>query len=433
MRRLFTAGLLLTGMGLAACSDEPEETGPSYHKDVAPLIQQKCGSCHAQGGIGPMALETYTDVYNNREAIRAAVESRTMPPWMPSNECNQYHGDTSLTDEQIQLVTNWVSEGAREGKASESPGVQAPPAAGLSRVDVRLKMKEPYTPRMADDYRCFIMDWSVDQTTFITGFQAEPGTASIVHHVIAYIVPPSAVATYQQLDENEAGPGYTCFGGSGAGQAAFLGAWAPGTVGSDFPEGTGVKVAPGSKVVLQVHYSTAGHGDHSHGVAAAIPSDTSSLAFKVDTTVNKQAVVLAFLNPSWVQQKTMHIPAGQTDVVHRYSSDVTRSVGFVTGGLFKNNMPLTFHMVTPHMHKLGTRIRVDMTRADTSNQCVMEVPRWNFHHQNNYKLVQSQVFNPGDKLNIECHWNNSAPGATDSNWGEGTSDEMCMAFLYITQ
>ncbi|HEX8434221.1 hypothetical protein [Archangium sp.] len=434
MRRLFTAGLLLTGMGLAACSEETDETAPNYHRDVAPLVQQKCGGCHVEGGIGPMPLQTYADVFKNRDAIRAAVESRTMPPWMPSNECNQYHGDSSLKDEQIQLLSRWVSEGGREGKASESPGVKAPPAGGLSRVDVRVSMKEPYTPKTGDDYRCFIMDWSVDQTAFITGFQAEPGVASIVHHVIAYLVPPAAVSIYQQLDNNEAGPGYTCFGGSGAGQAAFLGAWAPGTVGSDFPEGTGIKVAPGSKVVLQVHYSTTGHGEHSHGLTAAaeIPADTSALAFKVDSTVTKQAVVMAFLNPAWFQKK-MNIPAGQTDVVHRYSSDVTKSVGFATGGLFKNNMPLTFHMVTPHMHKLGTRIRLDMTRADTSNQCLMEVPRWNFNHQNNYKLLQAQVINPGDTLNLECHWDNSAPGAVDSNWGETTSDEMCMSFLYITQ
>jgi hypothetical protein len=429
MRRLLTAGLLLAGMGLAACSDETDEAAPNYHRDVAPVIQQKCGGCHVEGGIGPMPLQTYSDVFENREAISAAVESRTMPPWMPSNECNQYEGDTSLSDEEVQLITRWVSEGGKEGKASQSPGVQTPPVGGLSRVDVRLTMKESYTPQLADDYRCFLMDWGMDQTAFITGFQAEPGVASMVHHVIAYVVPPAAAATYQKLDDDEPGPGYTCFGGSGAGQAAYLGAWAPGTVGSDFPVGTGIRIDPGAKVILQAHYSTHGHGGHSHN---AITADKSSLAFKVDTSVTKQAVVLPFLNVNWMQGK-MPIPAGQEDVVHRHSSDVTRSVGFATGGLFKNNMPITFHMVTPHMHKLGSHIRVDVTRSDSSNLCLMDVPRWNFNHQNNYKLLQSQVMNPGDKLNLECHWNNSAPGAVDANWGEGTSDEMCMTFLYITQ
>jgi hypothetical protein len=428
MRRMLTAGFLLAGLGLASCSDETEDAAPNYHRDVAPLIQQKCGGCHVKGGIGPTPFETYADVYNNRDAILAAVESRSMPPWMPSNECNQYDGNPSLTDEQIQLLSRWVSEGGKEGKASQSPGVQTPPAGGLSRVDVRVKMKEPYTPQLADDYRCFLMDWTVDHPAFITGFQAEPGNNSIVHHVVAFIVPPSAASVYQQLDDDEAGPGYTCFGGSGAGQGSLLGAWAPGTTGSDFPEGTGIKVEPGSKVVVPVHYSTHGHGHSSGG----IPSDQSSLAFKVDTAVNKQAVVLPFLNLAW-PQGNMNIPAGQSDVVHRYSSDVTKSVGYATRGLFQNNMPITFHMVLPHMHTYGRTIRLDVTRPDSTNQCIVEVPRWRFHHQNNYKLTQAVVMNPGDKLNVECHWDNSAPGAVDINWGEGTVDEMCMAFFYITQ
>jgi hypothetical protein len=430
MRRLLTAGLLLAGMGLAACSDDSDEAALNYHRDVAPLIQQKCGGCHVEGGIGPMPLQTYADVFTHREAISSAVESRRMPPWSPAKDCNQYHDDPSLTDEQVQLVTRWVSEGGREGKASQSPGAQTPLQGGLSRVDVRLTMKEAYTPQLDDDYRCFLLDWTVDQSTFITGFQAEPGVTSMIHHVIAYLVPASAAATYQKLDEDEAGPGYTCFGGSGAGQGTMLGVWGPGTAGADFPAGTGVKMEPGGKVVLQVHYSNHGSGGHSHG---GLQADKTSLSFKVDPTVNKQAVVLPFLNPAWLQGTTMNIPAGQSDVIHRYSSDITKSVGFVTRGIFQNNMPLSFHMLLPHMHTLGRHIRVDITRQDTSNQCIVDVPRWDFNHQGNYRTVQPQVLNPGDKLNIECHWDNSAPGAVDAHWGEGTADEMCMAFLYITQ
>jgi hypothetical protein len=62
----------------------------------------------------------------------------------------------------------------------------------------------------------------------------------------------------------------------------------------------------------------------------------------------------------------------------------------------------------------------------------LDIPRWDFNWQNSYRLREPRVVRPGDQLAIECHWNNSAPGAVDTNWGEGTSDEMCLGVLYMT-
>jgi len=39
----------------------------------------------------------------------------------------------------------------------------------------------------------------------------------------------------------------------------------------------------------------------------------------------------------------------------------------------------------------------------------------------------------GDKLALECHWDNCAPGAAERRWGEGTDDEMCLSVFYLTQ
>lgn len=433
-RPILPAALLLSA--LAACSGSAPEPGPTpdgpqaqatWHKDVAPIVQAKCGNCHTEGGIGPFALQTYADVFAHRGAVRAAVHSRAMPPWPPSPDCNSYTQDRALTDAEVALLTRWVDEGAAEGNLSDAVA-PATPTGGLSRVDVRLEMAEPYLPNQSpDDYRCFLIDWPETRTRYITGFRADPGNRATVHHVIAFLAKPADLATYQALDNASPGPGYTCFGGPGgdARRATWLGGWAPGSLGQDFPAGTGLRVEPGSKVILQVHYN-----DHGQRPSA----DRTAVAFKVDDSVQKVALVQPWTNPAWVEGTTpMSIPAGQADVQHTWSFDFTPFASIISGGVFVNNVPVTVHAAALHMHTRGTRARAEVRRASGARQCLLEIPRWDFHWQGSYGLQRPvQLFN-GDQLAVECHWDNSAPGATGRAWGEGTNDEMCLGVFYLTQ
>ena len=434
MRRIAGASALLILAVLTSCEDEPKPQPASitWHKDVGPLVQQKCGGCHVEGGIGPSAFQTYAQAHAQREAIKSAVLSRHMPPWPPSSECAQYLDDRSLSDEQLALITRWVDEGAAEGNPADAPGTPAAPPGGLSRVDATLDMPVEYTPGQSpDDYRCFLIDWPYTDTRYVTGFRANPGNMGIVHHVIAFLAEPSQVAEAQALDDKEEGPGYTCFGGPGlnGGQMAWLGSWAPGSPGMDYPAGTGLRVQAGSKVILQVHYNT-GHGLHEQPTAGP---DRTSVSFKVDPTVDKVAFVQPWTNPEWVSRRTMNIPAGQADVVHAWAFDPTSVADVLTGGTFQKNQPLTVHSVALHMHTLGTSTRLDIERQSSARECLLDIPRWDFHWQGSYALTQPRVIQPGDRLRLECHWNNSAPGAVEANWGEGTGDEMCLGLFYMTQ
>ena len=429
MRPLVGASMLLAAIVLAGCEDKPKVSSVpvTWHQDVGPLMQQKCGGCHVEGGIAPFVLQTYAQAHERLEAIKDSVRSRRMPPWPPSNECAQYKNDRSLSDEQVELITRWVDEGGPEGNPADAPPDPGPRPGGLSRVDLTARMPVPYTPQKSpDDYRCFILDWPYSDIRYITGFRADPGSPTLVHHVIAYLAAPSDVAAAQALDDQEPGPGYTCFGGPGlnGGQVAWLGAWAPGSPGEDYPENTGLRIQPGSKVILQVHYNT-----HNGPVSA----DQTSVSFKVDSTVDKVAFVQPWTNIEWVNDKTMNIPAGQADVTHAWAEYPTRYLAELTGGVFQNDKPITLHLVSLHMHTLGTRTRLDLQRGSGANECLLDIPRWDFNWQQLYTLVEPKVVNPEDAIRLECHWDNSAPGARDVNWGEGTSDEMCLGLFYMTQ
>lgn len=432
-RRLFLPSMFLAVIGAAGCTTEaenPPSAGPTYYGELKALVDERCVGCHSEGGIAPFSLATYDDVVENAAAVRAAVESGSMPPWLAEDGCNDYVNDRSLTDLEKTSLIDWIDRGAPAGAPdtddSEDDGHSA---AGLSRVDRTLTMPTEYTPQLQpDDYRCFLVDWPGDDTEFVTGFRANPGNPAIVHHVIAFLIPPGSVEKYQALDEEEEGPGYTCFGGAGGGldlDTSFIGSWAPGAEGGDFPSGTGIRVEPGSKIALQVHYNTLNGGD--------VP-DRSSIDLKVDETVDKEASWQFFTSLAWVVGDGMDIPPMSQDVEHAYSVDPT---AFVSKG-----KPFLIHSVGLHMHTFGQTARLSIERAreegesgratsaDGDEECLLSIPEWNFHWQLSYRLEQPVEVRPGDRLSIDCTWDN--PTKDTIRWGEGTGDEMCLGLVYIT-
>ncbi|MFL5344776.1 MAG: hypothetical protein ACJ8AT_08280 [Hyalangium sp.] len=431
MKRLWGLSPILAVTLLAACGESakppPAPLPITYHRDVAPLVQEKCGSCHVEGGIAPFPLQTYAQTFVMRAAIKAAVQAHIMPPWMPDSECTPYAQDRSLSSEQIDLLTRWVDEGGSEGDASDAPADVPPSSGGLPRVDLELAMPEAYSPRQSpDEYRCFMLDWPQTDMSYVTGFVAKPGRPSIVHHIIAFLIPPDEVANYQALDAKDPELGYTCFGGPGgnASQVAWIGSWAPGSQGTVLPPGTGIQVPPGSKVVLQVHYNLSS--------ANAAP-DRTSIALSLASSVDKLAIMQPWTNPAWLQPGGMPIPAGAQDAHHRFSFDLSSALSYVTRGAFPNNVPVTVYGAALHMHTLGSWGKMEIERKTGATECMLRIPHWNFHWQGGYSFEQPKVVKPGDRIAVECHWDNSLPNAKDVEWGEGTSDEMCLGMFLMTQ
>ena len=74
LKRIRMSALVL-GMGLVLAVGVSAET-PTFTKDIAPIFQAKCESCHRPTSIAPMSLMTYQEVRPWLAAIEAAVESR---------------------------------------------------------------------------------------------------------------------------------------------------------------------------------------------------------------------------------------------------------------------------------------------------------------------------------------------------------------------
>ena len=218
--------LLLACADTGAPADDTAATAnaPTWHQDVAPIVAEHCSGCHQDGQVGPFPLTSYAEVSALGGTVADSVSARRMPPWLADPTCHTYRYDPSLTDEQIATITAWVDAGMPEGDAATAATLPESDGVTLTRVDHTLSLPSAYTPQSSpDDYRCFLLDWPVEEDVYVAGYTVRPGNAEIVHHVIAYVAPPDQVAEYEALDAAEDGEGWTCFGGPGVARQEEIG------------------------------------------------------------------------------------------------------------------------------------------------------------------------------------------------------------------
>ncbi len=421
---------------LLACTGEEEGPDPeavTYYQHVKPILDAKCAGCHYEGGVAPFALTSYDDARVYAGISKLAIEAGSMPPWQANDDCNDYYARRSLDDDLKATFFEWVDTGSAEGDpADEGPPLDVE-TVSLSRVDSTLTMAESYTPVSApnqyDDYRCFILPWTEETTKYVTGFRARPGNLTVAHHAIAFLAQPEDAALYQDLDANDSGPGWACFGGTGGPAREWVGAWAPGGQGSDLPEDIGIEIQPGSLIVLQMHYNSL------YVAGDTIEPDVTSLDFKLADQVAKPAQILPWANPDWVFGGGMPVPANEPDVAHSFSVDPTIFP-------FTGASAVEIYDVGLHMHLLGTSARLSIERADGGSTCLLQIDDWDFDWQDSQSLRTPEILASGDQLKVECHWDNTPenqpvvdgqPQVPENvNWGEGSTDEMCLGILLVT-
>ena len=436
-------GRIATLMALCSCAalftpgcdatSDPE--APTYWQDIAPILEGRCVTCHYQGGIGGFSLDSFEQASAWASAMAASTSAKTMPPW-PADTGPEYDFNWSLTDEQIQAFSRWAAASTPEGDPSLPGTAVEQVGSSLSRVDLSLTMPEAYVPRAdwSDDYRCFAIPWTETEPTHITGFNAVPGNTEVVHHIAAFLVSSDNLlgdSVFEQLadwEANEEGAGYTCFGGpSGPGGDLQLpiqqiAQWVPGNQGLDFPEGTGIKILPGSYIVLQVHYNI--------DPTVSDMSDQSTIELRLDTEVDTPGAFAPWLDMSWALGN-MEIPPLVGDWSFTTEAD-PRSFFELLNPDLDLSAGFTIYSSMLHMHELGASAEVHVLRADGTEVPLVAIPDWDFDWQLGYQLANPVEFHDGDQLSLTCTYDNTAEGALRTNWGEGTDDEMCVANLYIT-
>jgi hypothetical protein len=370
---------------------------------------------------------TYSDARSNARAIQSAVERRIMPPWKPVEGHGRFKGSFALSEEERQTILAWVDAGAPEGEAADAP--EPLPERGtwqLGEPDQVVTMAEPYSMsrKREDDYRCFVLDPATTEDRHVNAVEVIPGNRHIVHHVILFV---DGTGQADKLDAAEEGPGYTCFGGPGfdigssllallADRIGGLGGWVPGMRIRPLPENVGLFVPKGAKIVMQVHYHS-----HAEDDEEMEPDQTKFGIYYSKGQVEKRLRYVPVVNT------TFKIQPGES------AKEVTAE--FMVPPFFDAHAV----QIVPHMHLLGREIKVEKIPFRGDREDMIYINDWDFHWQGFYEYEEPVALKFPDRVKLTCIFDNSIDNPRNPNnppkvvgWGEGTEDEMCLAFLGVT-
>lgn len=367
-------------------------------------------------------------------------------------------GEELSAPEPKQDVTTGVSGHDHPAKPVRS----RPLREGERRVT--LTMPEAYTPEApygegTDDYRCFLLDPGLERDAMLTGTQVLPGNPDVVHHVILFRVTPDQVAEAEEVDEDDDGPGWTCFGGSGVGgftdlgDAQWLGAWAPGGRESVLRPGLGTELEAGSRVVMQVHYN----------LLAGTEPDTSATQLRLAAPRPGIEALSTMLLPAPVElpcrpgrdssdlcdrdtaladvQARFGLQAGNTADALTFLCPGEERPGPVQSCTRSVQEPLTIHGVAGHMHLLGRSISIEVNPGTPQARTILDIPVWDFDDQG-ARAIEPVRLDAYDQVKVTCRhvqWLRDRLPAFEGQeeryvlWGEGTTDEMCLGMLQVTR
>lgn len=396
----------------------------SYQRDIRPRIELHCLPCHASEGVAPLALDTWAGVQAVERAAVAAVTRGAMPPFPADRGCRDYRGH-DLDAAGRDAFAAWAQADFPEG----DPADYVPPTrAELGPPDLTFEPAEAYLPPAnGDEYRCFVLDaLAADQ--YVRALRIATSRANEVHHAQLHRLTPAQLPAVRKLDDEAPGLGYPCPAGTGV-ESELLYSYRPGTDAVVFAAGEAAFVAAGSTLALQVHYNTE--------LTPPAPEQT---------TVSLWTLPAGQL-PDYVLVRTgstavIDIPAGAVSSLASADSSMYMIGAFGSffgfGGVF---IPGELAGIAPHAHQLATRMHAELGRSDGSTSCLVDVPRWDFHTQLDYLFARPEPYTAEDRLRISCEYDNSAehqplrdgqPSTPrDVVWGERSSDEMCLFYLWL--
>jgi tetratricopeptide (TPR) repeat protein len=383
---------------------------PTFHHDVAPIIQKHCSSCHQPGQAAPFPLLAYTDVKKRARDIRDAVERRIMPPWLPDHVDGPFVGQRSLGAEQIAVITRWIDQGALEGAAT-GPITSLPRADWqLGQPDLVIRMAEPF-PLPADGpdiYRNFVIPVPIAARRFVKGIELQPGNQRIVHHAFMRI---DTTRESRRRDEQDGGPG---FGGLHTPVTAqtppgqFL-SWQPGKLHTFAPRGLAWTLETNSDLILQVHLRPSGKAESLQSSVAFYFTDEppTNTPFKIG-----------------LRNFAVDIPAGATDHAVQESYTLAADVELLS--------------VLPHAHYLGRRLEALATLPDGNQHSLLRIANWDFNWQGDYLFQQPMFLPRGSTLSMVWHYDNSTNNARNPHnpprrvrYGLQSDDEMAELWFQV--
>jgi Copper type II ascorbate-dependent monooxygenase, C-terminal domain len=348
---------------------------------------------------------------------------------------------------------------------STAPAGAKTAAASPKSIHMVFKTTAAFTPHppngATDLYHCSVINPKLAQDMMVTSTSFHPGTKE-VHHAILYRVAPQDAAQAEAM--NDGGKGWTCFGepsvssdsiGEFSGMPWLCG-WSPGHGADTLPAGLGVPLPKGSLFIMQIHYNTlAGDKpDRSWISLTATPTAGSDLK---PVTIQQLPAPPDIPCPANVSGPLCDRGASLADLGQRFGQAAVLTVFGLekicgrnpvnppAGNSTSCNWPVrqdeVIQRITPHMHLLGKSMTITLDPGTPQARTILNVNNYNFDSQVAYNINPPVHVGSGDTIGVSCTWDPTLRQFNPQTkhlpprfitWGDGSSDEMCLAVMTTT-
>ncbi|HKQ26007.1 MAG TPA: redoxin family protein [Burkholderiales bacterium] len=359
----------------------------SYSGRIAPLLADRCASCHRDGGVAPWAMNGYNKVRGFAPMIREVIRTKRMPPWHADPHYGSFVGDRSIGNDDAKTLVHWIEAGAPRGKGPD------PLAAldtkwsewTLGKPDLVVEVPAHEVPATGVvSYQYPVARNPLGRDVWIRAIEILPGNRSVVHHVLAGIDDPGNGERRQMR-----------------GQIGELGGYAPGKNAVPYPADTGVFLRKEANFRFQMHYTPIGK----------TITDVTRVGYYFYDKPPKHALELAVIFDT-----SLEIPANAKS--HSQSLEQ----------VFDRDVML--YSLLPHAHLRGRAARFTAHYPDGSTEILLSVPKYDFNWQPLYVLNPSKLVPAGTRVVLDMTWDNSAQNPANPDptkvvrWGDQTWEEM---------
>jgi hypothetical protein len=362
----------------------------TFTKDIAPILNHRCVSCHREGEIAPFTLTSYDDVVGWEDTILEVIAENRMPPWTADPAHGTFANDPRLSQRERDLIQTWVDNGMPQGDPSDLP--PAPEFVvgwQMGEPDEVIKMRDHAFRVPAEgvvDYQRFVVDPGWDEDKYITAAEARPDCRSVVHHILAYVIPK---------------------GGDREDLSQIIAGYAPGSPPQILDEGVAIRVEAGSKILFEMHYTPNG-------------SEQDDLSY-VGVRFTEKANVRKLLQGRIAINTKFEIPP--------------KAANHVVTADYKARIDEDLLNMSPHMHLRGKSFRYEAHFPDGRQEVILDVPNYDFNWQLKYELAEPLRIPKGTVIKCTAVFDNSEHNATNPDpskpvkWGDQSFQEMMIGFM----
>jgi hypothetical protein len=399
---------------LSTCFAPTYAQSVTFAEHIAPIIFNNCTSCHRQGEIAPMPFTNYSEVAAYAGMIDYVTQIKYMPPWKPDPAYRTLLDERRLSATEIQLIKDWVTQGAPEGNPALTPAPPVFPAGsqlGTPDAVITMTQKFAHAGNNTDNYRIFVLPTSFATAKNISAIEFRPQNTKIAHHAIFAL---DTTGQARLMDAQTPQYGYDGFGGFGFNnvQSVNWNAWVPGNTPRYTPTGIGRRLPKNADILVQMHY----------GPTPIAQTDSSVVnLFFSNAPVTRYVQTTPILSPLTLQNGPFRI---QPNTIKAFKAQYTVP------------SDISLLSLAPHCHLLGKSWKVYAIKPQGDTIPLVKIDDWDFQWQGNYVFPTMLKIPAGSKIIAEGTYDNTTNNPLNPNnppqlvqWGESTTDEMFLVYF----